>query len=370
MPLSKAKALLTVMIISAGISVFMPAQETSTFKVDVNIVNLLATVRDHNGRLVGDLTKEDFILEEEGKRQDITHFTKQTDLPLKIGLLIDTSRSQEKLMDDERHASNQLWDQVLHFDRDKAFIIKFDSESELLQDLTGSRRLLQDALNDLQSFPSLRRPTNGPGNSDWSGYSLTQVWPGGGIPFPGGGQPRRQWGGGRRGGAPGDQRRQQPMSGTVLFDAVYLASNEILQQQEGRKAIIIISDGVDNGSKVTEKEATEAAHHADTIIYCIRYYDNSAYNRRGGKPVENEAALGLKTLKSLSQESGGQVFDLSKGMSLKEAYAKIQEELRNQYSLGYISSNSGGSGFRRISLSTKNSKLEVTTRAGYYSKGR
>jgi VWFA-related protein len=194
---------------------------------------------------------------------------------------------------------------------------------------------------------------------------LAQGWPGGGSPFPGGGGQRRQ------GGVPGGPGQQRAGFGTVLFDAVYLASDEILQKQEERKTIILISDGVDNGSKVTEKEATEAAHHADTIIYSIRYYDKTAYGGLFGTGIgQNEGSRGMKALKALSQETGGRVFDLTKDRSLREVFSEIQEELRNQYSLGYTPSNVGGSGFRRISLRTKNTKLEVVTRAGYYPKGR
>jgi VWFA-related protein len=370
MPSSKVKLLLAAIIIVTGVSVWMPAQEAPTFKVDVNVVNLLAMVRDRNGRIVNDLAKDDFILEEDGRRQDITYFSRQTELPLIIGLLIDTSMSQEKLIGDERRASSQFFDQVLRPDRDKAFLIKFNFEAELLQDLTSSRSLLQNALKALGNLPALMRPTSRPDDSDWRSSSLAQGWPGGGTPFPGGGQ-RRQGGGGRRGGVPGGPGQQRAGFGTVLFDAVYLASDEILQKQEERKAIILISDGVDNGSKVTEKDATEAAHHADTIIYSIRYYDKTAYGGLFGTGIgQNEGSRGIKALKALSQETGGRMFDLTKDRSLREVFSEIQEELRNQYSLGYTPSNIGGSAFRRISLRTKNAKLEVVTRAGYYPKGR
>jgi VWFA-related protein len=368
---TNVKLLLSAIIIVTCVSVWMPAQETPTFKVDVNVVNLLATVRDRNGRVVSNLSKEDFILEEEGRRQEIAYFSSQTDLPLIIGLLIDTSKSQEKLIGDERRASSQFFDQVLRPDRDKAFVIKFNFEAELLQDLTNSRSLLQDALKALGKLPELMRPMNRPDDSDWRSSSLAQGWPGGGSPFPGGGGQRRQGGGGSRGGAPGGPGQQRAGFGTVLFDAVYLASDEILQKQEGRKAIILISDGVDNGSKVTEKDATEEAHHADAIIYSIRYYDRTAYAGPFGTGIgQNEGSRGMKALKALSQESGGRVFDLTKDRSLRENFSEIQEELRNQYSLGYTPPNIGGSGFRRISLRTKNTKLKVVTRAGYYPKVR
>ncbi len=356
-----------VVVVLAGwmlVIAFMHAQESPTYKVNVNVVNVLATVRDRDGRIVSDLSKDDFILEEDGKQQEIRYFSRQTDLPLKMGLLIDTSLSQRNLIEDERSASYQFLDQVLRPDRDQAFVIKFDFDAELLQDLTNSRGSLQNALNALKAPPFPRRSANNPEGSDWPGPAFTQ-WPGG-IPFPGG---QRRPGGGRRGGPyPGGQRQKQG-GGTVLYDSVYLASNEILQQQEGRKAIILISDGVDQGSKVSEKEATDAAHHADALIYCILYYDSSAYSRPFGRGMgRDEGSLGEKTLKMLSQETGGRMFEVTKKLPLKEIYDRIQEELRNQYSIGYTPSDLTGTEFRHINLRTKNSKLEVVTRAGYFPK--
>jgi VWFA-related protein len=186
--------------------------------------------------------------------------------------------------------------------------------------------------------------------------------------MPGGMPGGRRGGGGRQGG-PSEGQRRQAGGGTVLYDSVFLASDEILQNQTGRKAIIVLSDGVDHGSKVSEKEATNAAHHADTLIYCIRYYDTKVNSGAfgGGKSQEN-ASQGKKALTILSQETGGRTFEVTKKMTLKEIYDKIQEELRNQYSLGYTSSNTDGTAFRHIKLRTKDEKLEVVTRAGYYPK--
>jgi len=351
---TKIGIVLTAILAGTGVSIFLRAQEPPAYKVDVNVVNVLATVHDRNGHLVNDLTKDDFILEEDGKQQEIKYFTRQTDVPLIIGLLIDTSQSQRNLIEDERGASYQFLDQVLRPDRDQAFVIKFDREAELLLDLTNSRSSLQKALDAVKaaSPATLRRPTDGTG----SGIPFAQNWPGGGRrgrgQWPGGGQPRMQTGG-----------------GTVLYDAVYLASGEILEKQEGRKAIILISDGVDSNSKVSEKEAVAAAHRADTIIYGIRYYDPSAYGGQFGRGGGGNAnSRGLNTLKTLSQQTGGQMFEVSKKLLLKDIYDKIQEELRNQYNLGYTPPNTSEFGFRQIKLRTKDSKLEVVARAGYYPK--
>ena len=146
-----------------------------------------------------------------------------------------------------------------------------------------------------------------------------------------------------------------------MYDSVFLASDEILRNQEGRKAIMLISDGVDHGSKVRETEATDAAHRADTLVYSIRYYDSSAYAGTGG-----EGATGARALKTLSQETGGRMFEVTKKLTLKEIYDQIQEELRNQYNIGYTPSDAGGTGFRHIKLLTKDGKLQVVTRTGYY----
>jgi VWFA-related protein len=347
---SRIGALLSAIAMGMGLSAFVPAQETPTYKVNVNVVNVLATVRDQKGRIVSDLSKDDFILEEDGKQQEITYFSRQTDLPLTIGLLIDTSISQVRLIEDERSASYQFLDQVLRPEKDQAFVIKFDFDAELLQDLTKSHHLLERALNALKAPLQLRRSENGSGGPVLPGLVFAQ-WPGG----------RR--GGGRRGGTyPGGRQPRMQRGGTVLYDSVFLASDEILKNEQGRKAIILISDGVDHGSKVEEQEAMDAAHRADTLVYSIRYYDSSAYDGIFG----GEGATGAHTLKRLSQETGGRMFEVSKKMTLADIYDQIEEELRNQYNIGYTPPDADGSGFRHITLLTKDKKLKVVTRAGYY----
>jgi VWFA-related protein len=363
MSLSKNRALSIAMAVAAGISVFIQARESPQYRVEVKVVNLLATVRDRDGHFVSNLTKDEFILEEEGRQQDISYFSRQTDLPLKIGLLIDTSGSQRNLIADERSASYQFLSQVLRPDRDQAFVIQFAWEAELLQDLTNSRSSLQKALESLAFSPVLRRPTNNSGTSNLPGVTFPQNWPGQNWP----GMPGGRRGSGGRQGAPGTQSRQAG-GGTVLYDAVFLASDEILRQQEGRKAIILISDGVDNGSKVSEKEATDATHRADTLIYSIRYYDSSGYSGLLGIGGAEVGSRGRRTLDMISQETGGRMFEVTKKLTLQGIYEKIQEELRNQYNIGYIPSNNNGSSFRRIKLRAKDKKLEVVTRTGYYPK--
>src|SRR5438309_4037629 len=231
----------------------------ATIKVDVDIVNVLASVRDKRGGLVSNLEKSDFTVLEDGKPQTIKYFTKETDVPLTIGLLVDVSGSQRNLIDIERNAASQFFSQVLR-KKDMAFLISFGEESELLQDYTNSTRLLTDGLSQL-------RPSSGVGG----------LHPG---PVPTMGGPR----------------------GTVLYDAVYLAANDKLKSEVGRKVIVVITDGVDQGSRLSINQAVEAAQKSDAVIYSIEYYDPGAYGMFGG------GSGGEGTLRKLSEETGGHVF--------------------------------------------------------------
>ena len=197
----------------------LPGQQTPTFSSDVKVVNLLATVRDKHGQIVSNLTKDDFKLEEDGRPQTIRYFAKETDLPLTLGLLVDTSMSQRRVLEQERIASYAFLEHLMREDKDKAFVIHFDWDIELLQDLTSSRKKLNAALEKLDN------------------PEFEQSGGGGGSPGSGGHH---------RGG------------GTTLYDAVFLASDELMQKQPGRKALIILSDGVDTGSKLTLTRAIEA----------------------------------------------------------------------------------------------------------------
>ncbi len=295
--------------------------EDVTISVDVEIVNILATVRDKKGRLINDLAKDAFIVEENGKRQEIKYFAQQSDLPLTIGLLIDTSVSQQRLIGDERRAGSQFFKQVLRHKKDLAYLVSFDVDVELLQDLTESKRLLADGLDKLQV----------------------------------------QGGGG--GLHPGPVPTQGRTPGTVLFDAVYLASDEMMRGQVGRKAIVLISDGVDYGSRIDRDEAIEAAHRADVVVYGVKYYDAGFYYRAGG------FGGGGGVLKKLARETGGNVFEVSRKRPLEQIFDQIQQELRSQYSIGYTpEGDSNEPGLRRIKLKTKRKGLKVQSRTGYYPK--
>src|SRR5580704_11532219 len=209
-------------------------QQTPSISVDVKMVSMLATVRDKHGHLVNKLSKDEFVLEQDGHPQTITYFAQDSDLPLTLGLLVDTSMSQRRVLDQERDASHAFLDHLLREDKDKAFVIHFDHEVELLQDLTSSRQKLEASLDELGA-PEFAQTGGGASSGGGSG---------------GGGR-----GGYGRGGG-----------GTLLYDAVYLASNELMKKQQGRKALIILSDGVDRGSKESLQNSIETAQRADTLV--------------------------------------------------------------------------------------------------------
>ena len=297
-----------------------PADDIPSITVDVDVVSILASVRDKRGALVANLQKDDFTILEEGKAQTIKYFTRETDLPLTIGLLVDVSGSQRNLIDIERNAASQFFSQVLR-KKDEAFLISFGEETELLQDYTGSARLLSQGLNGL-------RVSSGVGG----------ISPG---PVPTIGDPR----------------------GTVLYDAVYLAASEKLKTEVGRKVIVVITDGVDQGSRMTRNQAIEAAQKADAVIYSIEYYDPSAYGRFmtfGGSGGEGE-------LHKMSDETGGHVYKVDRGHPLDMVFRELQDEMRSQYSIGYTPTNGLKDGsYRHLDVKLGNKDLKAQARKGYY----
>lgn len=343
----------------------LAAQEDATFSGGVKVVNVLATVRNSKGEIVRNLTSNDFAIEEDGRPQTIRYFAHETDLPLTLGLLIDVSGSQRRVLPEERRASYTFLSQVLREDKDAAFLIRFEREVELIKDLTSSRRELESALNSLDT-PELRRPGSGRG--------------GGGSPSGGGGYPGGGRGGG--GGYPGGQRGGGRFGGTSLYDAVYLACNDVLKKPTGRKAVIVLSDGVDNASKTSLTEAVESAQRADTLVYAILFTDQGAQGggfgpvfgpgmgraRGGGRGRMPQQARpdGKNILERISKETGGAFFEVSSKHPLEDIYKRIDEELRNQYSLGYTSDRADGAGYRKIHLTAKPKGLTVQTRDGYY----
>jgi VWFA-related protein len=341
-----------------------PTPQAAPIAVDVKVVTMLASVRDKHGKLIPGLTKDDFVLEQDGHAQTIKYFAHETDLPLTLGLLVDTSGSQRRVLDQERAASRTFVDHVLREDRDKAFLIHFDREVELLQDLTPSRQKLEAALEQVGA-PQFSQ-TSSSGSNGGSGS---------GDPGSGGGHGRGARGGG----------------GTLLYDAIFLASDELMKKQHGRKAIIVLSDGVDRGSKESLQEAIESAERADTLVYSILFADKEAYGNSGGgfggprmgggmggggmgrggggypRRTEEPRPDGKKILEQISRETGGRFFEVTKKQTIDDIYTAINEELRNQYSLGYTpEKDDAGSGYHKIQLTTKQKDLIVQTRDGYF----
>ncbi len=329
-----------------------PQQSDKTFSTDVKVVSIFASVRDKKGQISKDLTQDDFTIEEDGRPQTIRYFSRESDLPLTLGLLIDTSGSMRRLIETERSASYKFLDQVLREDKDVAFVIHFDFEVELLQDVTSSRKLLQTALSQLSQSANPQLQRRDPNN-----------------PYPSGG------GNGGNGGYGGRQH-----GGTALYDSILLASNEVMKKQTGRKAIILLTDGEDNGSKTTMTDAIAAAQRADTLVYAIRFTDEASNQnplarfggpgmggRHGGgrQPVQSHED-GKKVLERIAKETGGGYFEGGKKQSLDDIYREIQEELRGQYSLGYTPDKNTGPGYRAVRVLAKNKNLVVQARDGYY----
>jgi VWFA-related protein len=336
-------------------------EKDAVFSTDVKVVNVFATVRDKQGRIVSDLRQEDFTLSENGANQSIRYFSREVDMPLTIGLLVDTSGSQRGVLAEERSASFRFLDKVLRPDRDQTFVIHFDFETELLQDLTSSREALQRALEQLE-LPANQRSNRGWGGQQPPGGNRGGIpGIGGSIGFPGG----RGGRGGRssRGPMPGGGGGGRGMGrgGTTLYDAVFLASDELLRRQKGRKAIIVLSDGVDAGSKTSLSSAIESAQRADTLVYSILFTDERMAAGFGRNAID-----GKKILQRLSQETGGTYYEVSRKLTIDQIYDRLQEELRNQYSLGYSPAGGSENAFRTIKVATKRKDLTVQAREGYY----
>jgi VWFA-related protein len=350
--------------------------KTPTIEVNARLVNLPVVVRDKKNALVQTLAKENFSLQVDGHPQTIRYFDKDTNLPLTLGLLVDTSRSVANMLDEERTASAAFLDGMLASDKDRAFVIQFAHQTELLQDLTASKPKLQAALKDLEVDTS--------NNSDSSDTDST-----------------------------GNSQRRSVRGGTTLYDAVFLASDELMAKQQGRKALVLLTDGVDRGSKESLTSAIEAAQRADTILYAIYFKGEQprSQDNRGGSPGggsrrgggigfpgggypgggggypgggggrnggggnpgggrgDGETRVdGKKILERMTSETGGRVFEVSKKQTVAEIYKQIAEELRAQYRLGFTPDKETASdGYHQIELTApKDKNLFIQTRDGYY----
>jgi VWFA-related protein len=292
-------------LIAAAGCLRLRAQDIATFSTDVKLVTVLATVTNHNGQIVRDLTKDDFLLLEDKRPQTIRYFSQESDLPLTLGLMVDTSMSQRRVLDAERGASYRFIETVLRPRQDQVFVMQFDFRIFMRQPLTSSLRALNESLPyvDTPTFRQLQAQTGG---------------------------------------------------GTLLYDAVVTASQDTMAKRTGRKALILLTDGEDNGSEATVAQAIDAAQQADTLIYSILFADQGD---------------GRRPLQRMSRETGGGFFEVTKKEPIDKIFAMIQEELRGQYSLAYVSDKPvGASEFRRISLTARQKGLVVQARDRYFAK--
>jgi VWFA-related protein len=290
-----------------------------TFKAQVNVVNLFFNVKDKHGMLIPNLTKEDFQVFEDGKPQTIKYFSAESHEPLTLGIMIDTSASQTRVLDIEQQACAEFLHQVLN-SKDLAFVINFDVDVDLDQDFTNNIRDLTRALNKMQINAGV----------------------GGGPPGLGGGP------------IPTTPR------GTLLYDAIYLGADEKLKNEVGRKAMIIFTDGEDQGSRLRVQDAIEAAQKADTICYVILIADRGFYGGFGYS--------GDSDMQKLAQATGGRVIEVgNKQDKLRQAFDQIQNELRSQYNIGYSPTNAKLDGtYRKIQVKAKGGDDKVQARQGYY----
>lgn len=293
-----------------------------TLKVNVNVVQLFFNVKDKKGALIPNLTKDDFEIYEDGKPQTVKYFTAESNLPLTLGIMIDSSGSQRNVLDMEKEVGASFLRQILT-DKDMAYVISFDVTVDLLQDFTRDVHRLQAALNKATINTGVTSATPLPGA--------------GGEPVP----------------------IRNP-AGTLLFDAVYLSAHDMLAKEVGRKAMILLTDGQDEGSKLKVKDAIEAAQKADSIVYVLLCADRGFYGGFGGYFGEGE-------MKKLTEQTGGRVINVgNKFDKLKEAFDQIAAELRSQYNIGYTPTNTSQDGsYRKLEIKSKQN-YKIQSRAGYY----
>ncbi len=303
-------------------------QSVATFKLQVNLVDLFFTVKDKQGNLVPHLTRDDCTVSEDKQPQKLKTFVAETHLPLTLGILLDTSGSQTRVLPLEQDVGGQFLSRVLT-QKDEAFLISFDVNVDLLQDFTNSARLLNRAMGKAE--------INTAGGNGAAG-----------IPGAGGGTVPTI-------GAP---------KGTLLYDAVVLASNEKMNQETGRKAMILLTDGEDEGSVHKPREAIAAAQKNNVIVYTILIADRGLFSGNYG-PF---GYSGYSAMKQLTEETGGRLIDVgNNGKKLQDAFQQIEDELRTQYEASYTPSNTKLDGtFRRLAVECRGDGMKVQVTRGYY----
>jgi len=292
-----------------------PPQVEGTIKSQVLLVNVFVTVRDKRHGVIGDLTKDDFKILEEGQEQQIAFFSRETDMPITLGILIDTSGSMGNIIGAEQDAASRFLKEVLR-PRDLAMVMSFDFDVDLLADFTQDTAVLERAIR--------RTRVNAVNNVGMIN--------------------------------PGTVPQGVGSAGTNLYDAVYLAAHDQLTSEAGRKAVILLTDAEDTGSKLGVKDAIEAAQRSDAVIHVLLIQDPGATQGYGG---------GIA--RKMSEETGGRVIPVHNERSLEKAFQEISEELRSQYVLGYYPINNKRDGtFRKIQVQIDRPDMKILARKGYY----
>jgi Ca-activated chloride channel family protein len=284
----------------------------SVISVDVELVNVLCTVRDKQGGFVKGLSKQDFTLKEDGKRQEITHFAREVDSPLMVALLLDVSGSVMRVLGAEKAAGRRFLGEVIRRG-DQAMLVGFAQLIAVWQDLTPSVPDLQASLENAGPFPI----------------------------------------------GPEQELEARPRGGTLLYDAIALVADKKLRRLPGRKVMVVITDGLDNGSIAHLDKALKAAQEADAVIYGIHYEEENTFANTGA---------GLSAMEHLAGPTGGQAFHVGPKMPLESVFNAITEEMRNQYALGYRPPDPNKDGrFHKLEVKAK-SGLKVQARIGYYAR--
>ncbi|MFL6448451.1 MAG: VWA domain-containing protein [Bryobacteraceae bacterium] len=285
----------------------------------VATVEIYAVVEDRNGRLVEDLTQEDFVVKEEGARQQVSYFSRDTDAPMTVGIVFDTSPSQESVLRVEQQQAKTLVRQVLR-PRDSSFIVQFDQRVHVVQGLTGDQELLARSID---------------------GTAINRVFYSGAE-------------------ASSAMLSQTTAGGSHLYDAITLAA-KLMMNQAGRKVLVLLTDGEDLGSEVTKRAALENAEKADAIVYAVAVMDKAFYADMGMD------FHGDSVLKKFCKVTGGRMARGTDAVSTSAAFRQIGEELRGQYLLRYTPTNSGDGSFRRIKVEVPHCRCSVRTRGSYFS---
>ena len=289
----------------------LPTQ-SQAIRVGVPLVNIYASVVDKQNENVPDLDQSDFKIFEDKVEQKIVFFSHEKTLPLSIGLLIDTSGSEENMIGDEQKAASQFLHRILQ-EGDKAFIVAFDVDAVMLSNWSDDLPTLDSAIDRLQAgIAGISKPAPGP--------------------------------------------FLQYRGGTRLYDTIYAAAAKEMKDQSRRKALIILTDATDQGSYFNLNQAIESAQRADTLVQVLVVYDRS-----------DHADFGVA--KHLAEDTGGRAIDVANPKKLQSAFDQISEEMRTEYSLGYYPTNSNPDGsYRQLKLELTGKKYKVFTRKGYYAR--